>query len=114
MDLSEDDTLTAAAQATPLVRQLGAFVEWVRKGHKLTQAGNLQVADGKALVEVLGTGDTVDPRTGGHAPATHSATDLGGVDLVFRDSRGRGDGIPASHAEKDFWLTEASPMPSGG
>lgn len=84
VDLPDEATLAAAAQATPLARQLAAFVDWVGKGRTLTQAGNLRVADGKALVEVLGTGDAVDPRIGDHARATRSATDLGGVDLVFR------------------------------
>jgi hypothetical protein len=56
----------------------------VGEGRRLTQAGNLRLGDGKALVGVLDTGDVIDPAVGGRTRITRSATDLGGVDLVFR------------------------------
>src|SRR5438270_1318776 len=55
--LAPDDDLTEAALAVPAYRRLRAFVDWVGEGRKLTRAGNLTVADGVALAEVLGTDD---------------------------------------------------------
>lgn len=84
MALPGDDVLAAQAVAAPAVRQIAAFLDWVGAGRSLTQKGNLKLADGKALVELLGTGDRVDETIGDRTFATRTTTDLPGVDLVYR------------------------------
>ena len=85
MALSDDATLAAMAVETPVMRQIAAFLDWVGDdGQALTQKGNLKLADGKALVELLGTDDRFDPTIGERTFKTQSTTDLPGVDLVFR------------------------------
>jgi hypothetical protein len=56
------DSLTATASAAPAARRLRVFVEWVGEGRSLTQTGRLRRADALALVELLDTGDRLDPR----------------------------------------------------
>jgi hypothetical protein len=76
--------LTAAALESPAMLQMAAFLDWVGDGRALTQKGNLTLADGKTLVQVLGTDDRFDETIGDRTFKTHSTTDLPGVDLVFR------------------------------
>jgi hypothetical protein len=53
-----------AVRATPVLRQLRALAEYCTpSGRKLTQKGNLQLADARHLVATLETGD--DPELGG-------------------------------------------------
>ena len=51
----------AIASAAPAVRQVREFVDWVGEGRALTQTGRIRRADALALVDLLDTGDTVDP-----------------------------------------------------
>jgi hypothetical protein len=61
---SMQDVETAAA-AAPLLTQLDALREYLGPdGKQLTDRGNLQVADGRALVELLDTGDVMDVQLG--------------------------------------------------
>src|SRR4051794_24082281 len=55
------DVLTLAAREAPAVRRLRGFVDWVGEGRALTQTGQLRRANALALVELLDTGDRVDP-----------------------------------------------------
>lgn len=57
-----NDDLTAIAAGAPTVARVRAFVDWVGTGRALTQTGRLRRADALALVELLATGDTLDPR----------------------------------------------------
>jgi hypothetical protein len=84
MALPDDNALAATALDTPAMRQMSAFLDWVGDGHRLTQKGNIKLADGKALVEALGTDDRFDEAIGDRTFKTQSTTDLPGVDLVFR------------------------------
>ncbi len=55
--------LSEAAARTTVVRRLTALVDWVgADGRPLTAAGNLRLADARALAELLGTGEQ-DMRT---------------------------------------------------
>lgn len=54
--------VTATASEAPAARRLRGFVEWVGEGRSLTQTGRLRRADALALVELLDTGDRLDPR----------------------------------------------------
>ena len=92
--LPSPDELAPAAEATPAIERLRRFVAWVGegsgKGRKLTQKGRLTLADGKALVELLGTGDRTDPVIGDTAFKTRSSAELPGVAITFAWARAAG------------------------
>ncbi|HEV8652705.1 MAG TPA: hypothetical protein VG276_25790 [Actinomycetes bacterium] len=81
--LPPEAELAAAAAAAPAVERLRRFAAWLGPGRKLTQAGRLTLADGKDLVEVLSTGDEVDPRIGNRTFRTRSSEELPGVSITF-------------------------------
>jgi len=56
------DDLAATASAAPAVRRMRDFMGWVGPGGQLNQTGRIRPADAVALVELLGTGDVLDPR----------------------------------------------------
>lgn len=80
----------AAAAASPLLDRLTAFARYVGKGRKLTQQGFLTLADGRALVGSLGTGDRLDDRIGDRVFRTRSTSELPVLDLTFRWARAAG------------------------
>lgn len=84
MTLPDDGTLAAAALASPALRQLARFLEWIGDGRSLTDKGNLKRADGRELIDLLGTADRFDERIGDRTFRTKSTTELPGVDLVYR------------------------------
>jgi hypothetical protein len=57
-----NDDLAALAAGAPTVARMRAFVDSVGAGRALTQTGRLRRADALALVELLDTGDVLDPR----------------------------------------------------
>src|SRR5450631_732090 len=57
--------LEAAAGKAELTSQIRSLLAWVGPGRKLTQTGRIGLADARHLVELLGTGDTIDPEIGG-------------------------------------------------
>lgn len=71
-----NDLETAAEQAV-LTGQVRLLVTWAGEGHKLTQTGNITLADARHLVELLSTGDVIDPMVGDRVFKTTSSTDLG-------------------------------------
>src|SRR5215470_11819311 len=68
--------LEAAAEHAVLTAQVRSLMAWVGSGRKLTQTGRIGLADARHLVELLGTGDTVDPKIGGRVFKTRSSEDL--------------------------------------
>lgn len=58
------------------VEQVRALVGWVGAGRKLTQTGRVTLADARALVEVLDTGDRMDPVIGDRTFKTKSSEEL--------------------------------------
>jgi Plasmid pRiA4b ORF-3-like protein len=58
------------------VEQVRALVGWVGTGRKLTQTGRVTLADARALVEVLDTGDRMDPVIGDRTFRTKSSEEL--------------------------------------
>ena len=70
------DLLKAAAEKAELTGQIRAFLAWVGPGRKLTATGRIGLADARHLVELLGTGDTIDPDIGGRVFKTRSSEDL--------------------------------------
>lgn len=73
------DQAAAAVVTAPWVRRLGDFVTWVGDGRRLTARGNLRLADGRELVELLDTGDRLSP-----LERLTSTTQLYRVDLTLR------------------------------
>src|SRR5579859_6353281 len=68
--------LEAAAGKAELIVRIRAFLAWVGPGRKLTATGRIGLADARHLVELLGTGDTIDPDIGGRVFKTRSSEDL--------------------------------------
>jgi hypothetical protein len=69
--------LQAAAEKAQLAGQLRSFLAWVGEGRKLTQTGRVTLADARHLVDLLGTGDTIDPKIGDRVFRTTSSEELG-------------------------------------
>lgn len=70
------DVEVAAAEA-PMVTKVRALREYLSPdGKALTGKGNLKLADGRALIELLDTGDEMDPRIGDRTFRTVSTADL--------------------------------------
>jgi hypothetical protein len=68
--------LETAAGKAELVVQIRSFLAWASPGRKLTATGRIGLADARRLVELLGTGDTIDPDIGGRVFKTRSSEDL--------------------------------------
>ncbi|MEU3097038.1 plasmid pRiA4b ORF-3 family protein [Streptomyces sp. NPDC006967] len=58
------------------IEQVRALVGWVGAGRKLTQTGRVTLADARALVEILDTGDRMDPVIGDRTFKTKSSEEL--------------------------------------
>jgi hypothetical protein len=68
--------LEAAAGKAELTGQIRSFLTWLGDGRKLTQTGRIGLADARQLVELLGTGDKIDPQIGSRVFKTKSSEDL--------------------------------------
>lgn len=68
--------LEAAAGKAELTGHVRSFMTWLGEGRKLTQAGRIGLADARHLVELLGTGDQIDPEVHGQVYKTRSSQDL--------------------------------------
>ena len=68
--------LEAAAEHALLTAQIRSFVPWVGSGCKLTHTGRIGLADARHLVELLSTGDTIDPKIGDRVFKTKSSEEL--------------------------------------
>ncbi|WP_371498477.1 plasmid pRiA4b ORF-3 family protein [Kitasatospora sp. NBC_00374] len=64
------------------VEQIRGLVGWIGAGRKLTQTGKVALADGRALVTLLETGDTVDPAIGDRTFKTKSTQELYHLNLL--------------------------------
>jgi hypothetical protein len=74
--------LTTAAEQAELVGQMREFLSWLGDGRKLTQTGRIGLTDARHLVDLLGTGDTIDPKIGDRVFKTKSSEDLGGLTRI--------------------------------
>ena len=71
------------------MRQVTTFLEWIGEGRPVTKTGNLKVADGYELVDLLGT-DDLAPIAGTPRPRVQSAAELNDVDWVYTVTRTAG------------------------
>jgi hypothetical protein len=108
--LASEAELAVAADAAPAVERLRRFTSWVGTGRKLTQKGRLTLADGKALVELLGTADAVDPVIGGEVFRTRSSAELPEVAVTLAwEGRPPGPGRPRPGRPGEAQPTTARP-----
>jgi hypothetical protein len=86
---TELDLTTDAASARALT-QVTALIRWVGAGRKLTQTGRLTMADARELIDMLGTGDEIDPAIGDRVFRTRSSEDLRGLATVLAGAKATG------------------------
>jgi Plasmid pRiA4b ORF-3-like protein len=77
-----DRMLETAARKAELTGQIPLLLGWVGPGRKLTATGRVGLADARQLVELLGTGDTIDPEIGGRIFKTKSSEDLAHLNRI--------------------------------
>jgi hypothetical protein len=87
--MSEEELAAAAASARAL-RQVAAVTRWVGTGRKLTQTGQLTMADARHLVDLLETGDVIDPVIGEQVFRTRSSAELFGLTIVVAWAKAAG------------------------
>ncbi len=74
----------AEAAAAPLLVKLDALRDYLGPdGKQLTGTGNLKLADGRALVDLLDTGDEMDPRIGDKTFRTSSTGNLPHLNFIL-------------------------------
>lgn len=85
-----DAEVAASRAAAPILAKFAALAEFAAAGRKLTQKGNFTLADARALVDLLDTGDVMDPNYGGRTFRTTSAAELLGLHQIFKWARKAG------------------------
>lgn len=78
-----DRSPAAAAASAPALRQVVALTRWIGPGRKLTQTGQLTMADARHLVGLLETGDQIDPVIGTRMFRTRSSAELPRLAIVL-------------------------------
>jgi len=79
--------LEQAASDAPAMVRFARFVDHVTTPRKLTEKGNLKLADARELVELLDLDDRLDETIGERTFTTKSSTELPTLDLTFRWAR---------------------------
>jgi hypothetical protein len=79
----DEDAVRASAAAAPILEKFQALADYVGQGRRLTQKGHLSLADARALVSLLDTGDVLDPAFGDRTFRTVSSKELPGLSQVF-------------------------------
>lgn len=86
----DDAEVAASRAAAPILAKFAALATFAGAGRKLTQKGNLTLADARSLVDLLDTGDVMDPNYGSRTFRTTSAAELRGLDQIFKWARKAG------------------------
>lgn len=84
VELPPVEELAAMAKATATFRLLRTVRDFLETPRRLTQAGNLSVADARELATQLGIDHRFDPVVGGRAHKTRSVMDVPELDRAFR------------------------------
>jgi hypothetical protein len=77
------DELEKAALATVWPERVRRLVDFIGDGRPLTDTGKLKLADGRMLIDILGTRDRFDPQYGDQVFKTRSTAHLSEVHLTF-------------------------------
>ena len=88
--LPGDDEVDASRRAARVLAMFSALATYVGDGRKLTQTGNLTLADARVLIELMATGDTMDPCIGDNTYRTRSSAELPRLRQVFAWARKAG------------------------
>ncbi len=86
----DDAEVAASRAAAPILAKFAALATFAGAGRKLTQKGNFTLADARALVDLLDTGDVMDPNYGTRTFRTTSAGELTGLRQIFNWARKAG------------------------
>lgn len=76
--------VVASAESSLALARFEALVAFYRDGRKLTQTGRPTLADARSLVDLLGTGDRLDPVIGDRTFKTRSAAELPELTFTIR------------------------------
>ncbi len=76
--------VNAGAAGARILEQMLALSTFLDAGRPLTKKGNLKLADARALVELLGTGDEVETAIGDRKYELRSAADLPRLDTIVQ------------------------------
>jgi len=79
----DEAAVLASAAAAPILEKFQALADYVGQGRRLTQKGHLSLADARALVSLLDTGDVMDPAFGDRTFRTVSSNELPALSQVF-------------------------------
>ena len=90
MALPDDAEYAASAAESPILKTFAGLAKFVGDGRKLTQTGQLTLADARVLVELLETGDVMDPDFGDRVFKTVSSAELPGLRQIFAWTRKAG------------------------
>jgi hypothetical protein len=90
IDLPPTDQLEAAAAGSSALSRLTAFTRFFDRPRKLTQKGQITLADGKQLAALLGLAREFDPKVRDKVFRTRSTTEMPGLTRTFRWSREAG------------------------
>jgi hypothetical protein len=71
-----EDEVATSRESAPILAKFRDLAAYVGAGRKLTQKGHLTLADARALVELLGTGDLMDEHIGDRTFRTTSSDEL--------------------------------------
>jgi hypothetical protein len=127
IDLPPIDQLEAAAAASAALTRLTAFTRFFDRPRKLTQKGQITLADGKQLADLLRLDHEFDPKVGRTVFRTRSTARMPGLDTTYRWSREAGfvkvrhgslsatrRGRALGSQPTDDWLTAFETLISGG
>ena len=81
--LPSPEAVQPSEAAAPVLRMFAELARFAGAGRRLTQRGNLTMADARALVPLLGSGDVLDERIGDRTFTTRSSAELPVLHLVF-------------------------------
>ena len=117
--LAPESEVREAAREAVASRQMRDLVGFVGAGRKLTDQGNLSLADGKTLVTLLGTDDQFEWSRGGEVgPRVRSSKELRELDLLFRLALAAGfleqPGTRSVRVGPEARLLESDPLEAAG
>lgn len=81
--LPSPEAVQTSEAAAPVLRMFAELARFAGTGRRLTQRGNLTMADARALVPLLGSGDVLDERIGDRTFTTRSSAELPVLHVVF-------------------------------
>lgn len=84
VEVPDEALARSSAVESRLLTQFGLLVEFVGEGRKLTQTGNVTLADARQLVPLFATGDRLDETIGDRTFKTRSAGDLPLLSFIVR------------------------------